>query len=182
MAEQITRRDFIRVSAAAAAMPVAACVARPFPVRSPYALRDPGRDDGLLVNDVHSQLNAHPRRRHRQAADGRRAAAPRSSRARSQGKSVSIAGGRHAMGGQQFGEASVLLDMRALNRVLAFDAERGVDHRRRRHPVAGAASSTSISVQAGSRRPAVGHLSEADRRRSPEHRRRARRATRTAAA
>ena len=30
------------------------------------------------------------------------------------------------MGGQQFGEASVLLDMRDLNRVLAFDAERGV--------------------------------------------------------
>ena len=48
------------------------------------------------------------------------------SRARSQGKSVSIAGGRHAMGGQQFGDANVLLDMRGLNRVLGFDPERGV--------------------------------------------------------
>ncbi len=46
--------------------------------------------------------------------------------ARRQGKSVSIAGGRHAMGGQQFGEASVLVDTRGLDRVLAFDAERGI--------------------------------------------------------
>ena len=83
------------------------------------------RDEGLLVNDVHSQLNAtrvdavvKPG-----TVDEVRAAV---SRARSQGKSVSIAGGRHAMGGQQFGEANVLLDMRGLNRVLAFDTERGV--------------------------------------------------------
>ena len=46
--------------------------------------------------------------------------------ARRQGKSVSIAGGRHAMGGQQFGEASILVDTRGLDRVLAFDAERGI--------------------------------------------------------
>ena len=39
---------------------------------------------------------------------------------------MSIAGGRHAMGGQQFGEASVLVDTRGLDRVLAFDAERGI--------------------------------------------------------
>jgi FAD/FMN-containing dehydrogenase len=37
-----------------------------------------------------------------------------------------VAGGRHAMGGQQFGEAGVLIDTRALNRVLAFDGENGV--------------------------------------------------------
>ena len=30
------------------------------------------------------------------------------------------------MGGQQFGEASILLDVRGMNRVLAFDDERGV--------------------------------------------------------
>ena len=125
MAEQITRRDFIRVSAAAAAIPVTACVPRPFPVRSPNASAIPDQDDGPLVNDVHSQLNAtrvdaivKP-----QTVDEVRAAV---SRARSQGQSVSIAGGRHAMGGQQFGEANVLLDMRDLNRVLAFDSERGV--------------------------------------------------------
>jgi len=125
MAEQITRRDFIRVSAAAAAMPVAACVPRPFPVRSPNASAIPDRDEGLLVNDVHSQLNATLVDAVVKAGtvDEVRAAV---SRARSQGKSVSIAGGRHAMGGQQFGEANVLLDMRGLNRVLGFDTERGV--------------------------------------------------------
>jgi len=125
MAEQITRRVFLRVSAAAAAIPVAACVPRPFSVRSPNASAIPEPDEGLLVNDVHSQLNAtrvdavvRP-----ETVDQVRAAV---SRARSQGKSVSIAGGRHAMGGQQFGEANVLLDMRGLNRVLGFDTERGV--------------------------------------------------------
>jgi FAD/FMN-containing dehydrogenase len=46
--------------------------------------------------------------------------------AKAAGRSISIAGGRHAMGGQQFGEDGVLVDTRALNRVLAFDDERGV--------------------------------------------------------
>ncbi len=78
-----------------------------------------------VVNDIHSQLNAtrvdaivRPRDVEEAAtvvADARRL-----------GKSVSIAGGRHAMGGQQFGEASVLVDTRGLDRVLAFDAERGI--------------------------------------------------------
>ena len=78
-----------------------------------------------LVNDIHSQLNATrvdaivtPR------SVGELASAV--ARARDDGKSVSIAGGRHAMGGQQFGEASVLVDTRSLDRVLAFDAERGL--------------------------------------------------------
>jgi FAD/FMN-containing dehydrogenase len=80
---------------------------------------------GALVNDIHSQLNATrvaaivtPR------SVGELAAAV--ARARRDRRSVSIAGGRHAMGGQQFGEANVLIDTRALDRVLAFDAERGL--------------------------------------------------------
>lgn len=32
----------------------------------------------------------------------------------------------HAMGGQQFGEGSILFDMTSMNRVLDFDAERGI--------------------------------------------------------
>lgn len=78
-----------------------------------------------LVNDIHSQLNATrvdaivtPR------SVGELASAV--GRAGSDGKSVSIAGGRHAMGGQQFGEASVLVDTRSLDRVLEFDAARGL--------------------------------------------------------
>jgi FAD/FMN-containing dehydrogenase len=45
-------------------------------------------------------------------------------KARARGQSISIAGGRHAMGGQQFGTNAVLLDMSRLNRVLRFDALR----------------------------------------------------------
>ena len=125
MAEQMTRRDFIRISTAAAAIPAAACVPRPFPVRSPNASSIPDRDAGHLVNDVHSQLNqttvdaiVEPA-----TVDEVRAAI---TAARLAGKSVSIAGGRHAMGGQQFGDANILLDMRGLNRVLSFDRDRGV--------------------------------------------------------
>src|SRR5262249_52810323 len=39
---------------------------------------------------------------------------------------MAIAGGRHAMGGQQFGDANVLVDTRTLDRVIAFDDERGL--------------------------------------------------------
>lgn len=78
-----------------------------------------------LVNDLHSQLNAT-----RVAAivtppgiDELRAVILR---AKSAGTPVSIAGGRHAMGGQQFGENTVLIDTRGLDRVLAFDAAAGL--------------------------------------------------------
>jgi len=39
---------------------------------------------------------------------------------------VAVAGGRHAMGGQQFLEKGCVLDLRGLNRVLDFDSERGL--------------------------------------------------------
>lgn len=42
------------------------------------------------------------------------------------GRAVSIAGGRHAMGGQQFGEGTCLIDTRALNRVLGLDRQAGI--------------------------------------------------------
>src|SRR6202011_700082 len=38
----------------------------------------------------------------------------------------SIAGGRHAMGGQQFGTNSLLIDVRKLNRLQHLDGERGI--------------------------------------------------------
>lgn len=122
----INRRDFLKTSSAAiAALPVAACIAHPFPVRSSYASAIPPFEPGAVVNDIHSQLNAtrvdrivKPR-----SVDELRTAI---ASARSAGKSVSIAGGRHAMGGQQFAEAGLLVDTRAMNRVLAFDDERGV--------------------------------------------------------
>jgi FAD/FMN-containing dehydrogenase len=39
---------------------------------------------------------------------------------------VSVAGGRHAMGGQQFGTDTVLLDTRPLRRVMRFDSAAGL--------------------------------------------------------
>jgi len=120
----LNRREFLKVSTAAAALPVAGCIARPIPVRSPYASAIPDADAGLVVNDVHSQLNATTVReivKPRTVADVQAAVM----RARSSGISVAVAGGRHAMGGQQFGEAGMLVDTRDLNRVLAFDAGRG---------------------------------------------------------
>jgi len=47
-------------------------------------------------------------------------------RARNSGRSISIAGGRHSMGAQAFGEGSVHVDTSALARVLDFDPETGL--------------------------------------------------------
>ena len=76
------------------------------------------------VNDIHSKLNESV------VADvvavdsleAIRSALQRSERER---LPVAIAGGRHAMGGQQFCAGGILLDTRPLARVRAFDAERG---------------------------------------------------------
>ena len=77
------------------------------------------------LNDIHSQLNATNMRRvvtPTTAAEARRAVAA----AREEGGSLSVAGGRHAMGGQQFLGGGVLLDARGLDRILELDAERGL--------------------------------------------------------
>ena len=39
---------------------------------------------------------------------------------------VAICGGRHAMGGQQFGQGALLIDMGRMDRVLSFDRQRGL--------------------------------------------------------
>ena len=78
-----------------------------------------------LVNDVHSGLNE---------TRVLRILEPRSledvvgivRRARAEGVALSIAGARHAMGGQQFGTDTVLLDMSSMRRLLDLDAEQGL--------------------------------------------------------
>jgi FAD/FMN-containing dehydrogenase len=121
---ELNRRDFLKASSAAlAALP--GCIARPLPVRSPYASAIPDVDTTTVVNDVHSQLNATRVDTIVKPATLDEIGASVAG-ARAAGKPVAIAGGRHAMGGQQFGEASILIDMRGMNRVLAFDDERGV--------------------------------------------------------
>ncbi len=122
----MNRREFLKVSSAAVVtLGGAACVARPIAVHSPDASAIPLEASSTLVNDVHSQLNAtRVDSIVKPATVGEVQAVIRAAHAG--GKSVCVAGGRHAMGGQQFGEGGVLIDTRALSRVLAFDQERGV--------------------------------------------------------
>jgi hypothetical protein len=78
-----------------------------------------------LVNDIHSKLNE---------TLVRQIVYPRSikeiqtaiANAKNKRAFISIAGGRHAMGGQQFGKNAVLLDMSKMNKVLNFDASKGL--------------------------------------------------------
>ena len=80
---------------------------------------------GTLVNDLHSQLNPTVVDHVvavRSTDDARTAILA----AASAGKVVCVAGGRHAMGGQQFATGGVLLDTRAYGGVRAFDGERGL--------------------------------------------------------
>lgn len=77
------------------------------------------------VNDIHSELNETV------VADvvevGSQAAVQEAiARARAGGLPVAIAGGRHAMGGQQFCAGGLLLDTRSLDQVLDFDTAHGV--------------------------------------------------------
>jgi FAD/FMN-containing dehydrogenase len=106
----LTRRDFLKVAATVAAAPLPLLEAR---------------DAGIVVNDVHARLN--PTR-------VRAVVTPRSQteliaairRVRTSGGKISVCGGRHSMGGQQFGTDTTLLDLRSMNDVLEFDSERGI--------------------------------------------------------
>lgn len=80
---------------------------------------------GVRVNDIHSQLNPTIVDRIL-PVDSLASIQAAIAAARREDKPVSIAGGRHAMGGQQFGSGTLLLDTSPLNRVLAFDAEAGL--------------------------------------------------------
>lgn len=75
---------------------------------------------GQSVNDVHSQLNE-TRVGGIVEPDSVCALQALMRRARDEGRAVSVAGGRHAMGGQQFAGGALLVDMRRMNRVLSFD-------------------------------------------------------------
>src|SRR5712691_1851547 len=81
--------------------------------------------ESILVNDIHSQLNptrvlgiSQPRSLEDVQSLVRMA--------RKDGKVISVAGGRHAMGGQQFGTDTLLMDMRKLSRTLRLDRKNGI--------------------------------------------------------
>jgi len=79
----------------------------------------------LFVNDVHSRLNGtHVRRMLEPEGLDELVEAVRAAKA--SGAQISLSGGRHAMGGQQFGTGSWLIDMRRHAAVRGFDNERGI--------------------------------------------------------
>jgi FAD/FMN-containing dehydrogenase len=79
----------------------------------------------VSVNDTHSQLNT-TRVDRIVAIDSEATLRATLAAARAEGKPVCIAGGRHAMGGQQFATGAVLIDTRSMNRIVALDTERGI--------------------------------------------------------
>ena len=82
-------------------------------------------DDSLVVNDIHSQLNRTRVNRILRPTTSKELQAAVST-AKSAKKPLSIAGGRHAMGGQQFGTDTILIDMTELNQIVSFDPGTGL--------------------------------------------------------
>lgn len=104
----ISRRDLMKMAAATSVLP--------------WGCHRPSR--ATVLNDIHSRLNPTPvsrvdRPTHLTELEAiLRGAGQR-------GRVISISGGRHSMGGQQFGTDTVNIDIRSLDRVLAFDPNRG---------------------------------------------------------
>ena len=130
----LTRRRFLLGTAAAAGW-TAGCT----PLGQDY--RPP-----VWVNDLHAQLSRTAVLREMPVASVRDVQSVIRG-ARKASVPVSIAGGRHAMGGQPFGAGTLCLDTRPLRKVLRFDPERGL-----------------LEVEAGIQWPAViDHLLAAQR-------------------
>lgn len=106
-----TRRNFLKTGAAA----IMAC---------PGCADLRSEPDGAWVNDVHSQLNR-TRVARLATVDSTEALREIIRVAARKRQPVCVAGGRHAMGAQQFATDAVLIDTTRLNRVLNFDAEAG---------------------------------------------------------
>src|SRR5687768_16297864 len=113
----ISRRDFLQLTATAGVATVVAPACRLGTLRS-------ATHDGITVNDVKSHIN--PSRVHAILRPQTTASVQAAVRvARADGRAISVAGGRHAMGGQQFGEGTTLIDMGGLARVVEFDRVKG---------------------------------------------------------
>ena len=128
----VTRRRFLRSAASVAAVGLGGCGAW-----RRGSTASTASDAGAWVNDVHSQINPTHVAGVEQPGD-LAALARRVEQANRAGESLSLCGGRHAGGGQQFLSERVLLDLAKLDRVTGFD------------PVAG-----TVDIEAGARWPKV---------------------------
>lgn len=84
-----------------------------------------GLPQGVCLNDVQSQLNEtvvhaviRPTSEDSLAASLRRA--------RRDSRTISVSGGRHAMGGQQFGSGNLQIDLTGLAEIRSLDTEQGL--------------------------------------------------------
>jgi FAD/FMN-containing dehydrogenase len=111
-----TRRQFLRSTAGAGAAALALAAGS----------RGQGGDPatGVELNDVQSQLNATRVHRIVRPASTEQVAEALARAAR-EDRAVSVAGGRHAMGGQQFAADALHIDLTGMTRVLGFDRQRG---------------------------------------------------------
>lgn len=108
----LTRREFLQLAGLAALWPYG-CV------------QAPKEREGVWVNDVHSQLN-------RTRVDS--VVSPATTQqlrevirdAVGDGKAISVAGGRHAMGGQQFGTGTVFIDLNEHDTIIGLDQDAGI--------------------------------------------------------
>ena len=115
----MSRREFLEWTALTGSAVVLPGCRPSAPVLSPEP-----QGGGVLLNDVHSGLNATRMRAvHRPASVDQLAQVVRD--AAYHMRPLSIAGGRHAMGGQQFAAGADLIDMNGLARVLEFDRHTG---------------------------------------------------------
>ncbi|WP_192796642.1 FAD-binding oxidoreductase [Serinicoccus kebangsaanensis] len=85
----------------------------------------PVPDDRLTLNDLHSRLNP-TRVRTLLTPTSTEEVVAAVQRARAEDCAVSVCGGRHAMGGQQFGEDALQLDLSGLTAVGDLDAGRAL--------------------------------------------------------
>ncbi|PYX92247.1 MAG: hypothetical protein DMG67_07470 [Acidobacteria bacterium] len=121
---RISRRTFMKTaSMAAGALCLGGCAEMQNSSSTPPPVIS--KPEGIAVNDIHSQLNS---------TFVHEVLKPASvevcrliiQKACDQGRVISVAGGRHSMGGQQFADGALLMDTRSLNRVLDFDRNQGV--------------------------------------------------------
>jgi FAD/FMN-containing dehydrogenase len=109
----ITRRQFLKISGGVISL---------LPLKLDMI---PTASAAVVVNDIHSQLNA---------TSVKQIVKPESigavvkaiQNARRDNLAVCISGGRHSMGAQAFATDGMMLDIRALNRVLSFDDKAGL--------------------------------------------------------
>ena len=126
----LTRRDFLdflKATCAVAAwpgLPLGTIAASRRSTSHPVTSVTPNISEAT-VNDIHSQLNATRVNRIIKPLSENNLRSTLDT-AKSEGKAISIAGGRHSMGTQQFGTGTILIDMTGMNRVLNLDAERGI--------------------------------------------------------